>query len=697
MSRNLLDQEISPYLLAHKDNPVHWRPWGPEALAEAQEQGKPILLSIGYTACHWCHVMNHESFTDGETAALMNELFVNVKVDREERPDLDLLYQTAANNMGHAGGWPLTMFLTPKAEPYFVGGYFPKEERYGTPPFKKVLADIAQVHREQPDNVVTNAARIQETLAQLWATDRRGPLDPTVLDAAAVHIGQRFDVFYGGLTGEPKFPAPHLTEVLWRAYLRTGVDQFNQIVQATLHNICMGGIYDHVGGGIARYSTDQRWLVPHFEKMLYDQAEIIDMLTMVWQQNRWPLYGDRVAEIIGFVLRELRVERGFASSLDADSEGEEGKYYLWSEAEIDAALKGTFAQRFKEVYNVTRDGNFNGKNILHRLGAVQGYPIGEADEALFKKQRSMLLAVRQQRPAPMRDDKVLTDWNGMMIAALANAGAVFRNDEWMAAAIAAFDFVCEALGDGERLFHSWRAGKRSKDGFADDYAQMIRAAMVLCETTGEKRYLDRARGWIRQLNEHFWDAKNGGYFTTSDEADPLIVRPRMVFDRVTPSANGVMVAMLAKLFIVTADASYRDQVNALLQAFSGDVGRAAISMPTYLNGFESALSGLQIVIVGQHGNPKTQSLVQAVLGRSLPTKTLLQVEPNEALPEGHPARGKTMENGQPTAYLCQNGTCSPPVANPVSLSQALLLPPQLAAQARAQAQAQMQGQNQTRN
>ncbi len=700
MSRNLLDQETSPYLLAHKENPVHWRPWGPEALAEAQDAGKPILLSIGYTACHWCHVMNHESFEDGETAELMNELFVNVKVDREERPDLDLLYQTAANNMGHAGGWPLTMFLTPKGEPYFVGGYFPKEERFGTPPFKKVLADIAQVHREQQDNVASNAARIQDALNQLWASDRRGPLDPSALDAAAVHIGQRFDIFYGGATGAPKFPAPHLTEVLWRAYLRTGVEQFSQLVQATMHNICQGGIYDHVGGGIARYATDDRWLVPHFEKMLYDQAEIVDMLTLVWQHNRWPLYADRVAETIGFVLRELRVEAGFAASLDADSEGEEGKYYLWTEAEVDAALKGTFAQRFKEVYNVTRDGNFNGKNILHRLGVVQGYPLGEADEALFKKQRSLLLAARQKRVAPLRDDKVVTDWNGMMIAALANAGAVFRNEDWTAAAVAAFDFVCEALGDGDRLFHSWR-GKRGKGSFADDYAQMIRAALTLWETTGQKRYLERAKGWTRQLNEHFWDMQNGGYFTTSDEADPLIVRPRMVFDRVTPSANGTMVAMLAKLFIVTADQSYRDRANALLQAFSGEVGRAAISLPTYLNSFETALSGLQIVIVGQHGNPKTQSLIQAVLGRSLPAKTLMLVEPNEALPEGHPARGKGMENGQPTAYLCQNGTCSQPTVNPVALSQALLLPPQLAAQARAQAQAQaqaqMQAQNQPRN
>ena len=688
MSRNQLDQETSPYLLAHKDNPVHWRTWNPETLAEAQEAGKPILLSIGYTACHWCHVMNHESFEDAETAALMNEHFIPVKVDREERPDLDQIYQAAANALGHQGGWPLTMFLTAQGEPYFAGSYFPKEERFGQPAFKNVLNEIARVWREQPEPVANTTERVQQAFAALWSRDLRGPLQPGVLDETAIRLGQRFDLFYGGVTGAPKFPSTGLVELLWRAYLRTGVEQFNQLVQASLTNMSLGGIYDHVGGGYARYSTDERWIVPHFEKMLYDNAQIVDILTLAWQHNRAPLYRDRVAETIAWVLREMRVEKAFASSIDADSEGEEGKYYVWSEAEIDAALQGTFVQRFKDVYNVVREGSFEGKNILHRLGRVQGYPLSEADEALLARQRALLLAARDERVAPVRDDKVLADWNGLMIAALANAGTVFNQRAWIDAAIAAFDFVCEVMGDGDRLYHSWRNGKRGRPGFADDYASMARAALVLCEATGDKRFLERAQAWSRMLNEHFWDMQNGGFFTTSDEDEPLIVRARMVFDQVIPSANGIMVAVLAKLYLITGEAFYRDRSNALIQAFSGEVTRAGVSMPTFVNGLETVLSSLQIVIVGPAGAAKTRELVNVVNGRSLPGRVLIVTEPEQELPEGHPARGKTMENGQPTAYVCQQMMCSPPVANPVTLSQMLQLPvsQQVQAQARAQGQ-----------
>jgi uncharacterized protein YyaL (SSP411 family) len=647
MSHNQLAEETSPYLLLHKDNPVHWRPWGAEALAEAESSGKPILLSIGYTACHWCHVMNHESFADGQTAALMNELFVNVKVDREERPDLDQIYQTAAQTMGGQGGWPLTMFLTPTGEPYFAGAYFPNEDRFGQPAFKKVLEEVARIYREQPEPVANTAARVQQNFANLWGRDMRGPLDPSIIDTAAIKIGQRFDVFYGGITGAPKFPSMGLVELLWRGYLRTGAEQFNQLVITSLTSMSIGGIYDHIGGGYARYATDERWLIPHFEKMLYDNAQIIDVLTLVWQHNRSRLYRERIEETIGWVLRDMMVEHGFASSLDADSEGEEGKYYLWSEAEIDAALMGTFVQRFKDVYSVRREGNYQGRNIIHRVHPSLGYPLADADEALLKKQRELLLGARLRRVPPLRDDKVLADWNGMMIAALANAGSVFRNTAWTTAAIRAFDFVVKVLGDGERLHHSWH------------YAQ----------------------GWVRTLNEHFWDMQNGGYFATADDSDPLIVRPRMIFDQATPCANGIMVQNLAKLYFATTDASYRERSNALVQAFSGEIGRAYTSMGSYLNGLEMVMTGLQIVIIGGITSPKTHELVSAVMGRSLPNKTLLLLDPSDALPEGHPAHGKKMENGVPTAYVCQRMTCSAPISNPVTLSQVLQLPPRVQGQA----------------
>ncbi|HEY3777335.1 MAG TPA: thioredoxin domain-containing protein [Rhizomicrobium sp.] len=672
MSENLLGRETSPYLLLHRDNPVHWRPWGADALAEAETNNKPILLSIGYTACHWCHVMNEESFQDPETAALMNEHFVNIKVDREERPDIDQIYQTAANSLGHTGGWPLTMFLTPQGEPFYAGAYFPNEERYGQPAFKRVLPEVARLYREQPDPVANTTARVQQTFANLWSRDTRGNLDSTILDQCAVRVAQRFDIFYGGITGAPKFPSTGLLELLWRAHLRTGVPQFLQLALTTLDHMALSGIYDHVGGGFARYATDERWQVPHFEKMLYDNALLIDIYTLAWQHNRSALYRERIEETVNWLLREMLVEHGFAASLDADQDGEEGKYYLWSEAEIDAALAGTFVQRFKEAYGVRRDGNFEGRNILQRIG--NPYPLPEADEALLRKQRELLLAARLKRKPPLRDDKVLADWNGMAIAALANAGMVFRNASWTAAAIRAFDFVEKILGDGGRLHHSWRNGARQHTGFADDYAHMARAAFTLWEATADRRFLSRAQAWAHVLNEHFWDAQNGGYFYTSDDSDPLIARTRVVFDQATPSANGVMVALLSRLHFATADTLYRDRANALIEAFSGEVTRAFLSMGSYLNGLDLAITGLQIVIVGAIDSPKTHELASAVLGRSLPNRMLMVLDPRQPLPPGHAAAGKTMQNGQPTAYVCQRMTCSAPITNPVTLSQMLQLP-----------------------
>ena len=674
MSQNLLASETSPYLLLHKDNPVHWRSWGPEAFAEAEAANKPMLLSIGYTACHWCHVMNHESFADPDTAALMNELFVNIKVDREERPDVDQIYQAAANAMGQTGGWPLTMFLTPKGVPFFASTYSPKEERMGMPAFKTVLSQVSKLYREQPDPVAQNADRVMQHLNTLFNRDLSGPLDGSVLDAAAIRIGQRFDIFFGGPVGTMKFPSVTQLEVLWRAFLRSGWGQFLQLVSTALDNMLLGGLYDHVGGGFARYCTDERWLVPHFEKMLYDNAMLIDLMVYVWQFNRNSLCKSRIEETISFLLRDMRVEDAFASSLDADSEGEEGKYYVWTEAEIDAALAGTFVQKFKAAYNVRRDGTFQGKNILQRLGSPAPFPQPDADEALLKKQRELLLAARQKRVPPLRDDKVLADWNGLAIAALANAGAVFGNTEWSTAAIKAFDFVTRALAEGDRLYHSWHRGKRGKQAFADDYAHMIRAALTLWEVVGDKIYLDWARRWTRTMNEHFWDSDRGGYFFTSDDSDALIVRTRMLFDQPVASANSVMIAQLARLYQATTGTDFATRADALLKAFAGEAGRAFPSAGGYFNAAEIAFMALQIVVIGPNTHPKTHELASAVLGRSLPNRLLIVVDPNETLPQGHPAHGKTMQNGQPAAYICQRGTCSAPITNPVTLSQALQLP-----------------------
>ncbi|HTP78486.1 MAG TPA: thioredoxin domain-containing protein [Rhizomicrobium sp.] len=671
---NRLAQESSPYLLLHKDDPVDWYPWGPEALAAAEAQNKPILLSIGYTACHWCHVMAKESFADAETAALMNASFINIKVDREERPDIDQLYQAAANTLGNSGGWPLTMFLTPRAAPYFAGTFFPIEERLGQPAFKKVLADLAKAYGEQSEQVAQTATAVTTQLTNLWNRDMRGPVDANILDTGALRIGQRYDIFFGGQTSGMKFPSVTSLEVLWRAFLRTGMPQFLQLTSVTLDNILLGGLYDHIGGGFARYCSDERWLVPQFEKMLNDNAMLLEFMTGVWQFNRNALCRSRIEDTVAFLLRDMRNGDAFSTSIDAESDGEEGKYYLWSEAEIDAALMGTFVAKFKTVYNVVREGRYQGKNVLQRLGSPAPFPQSEADEALLAKQREMLLAVRQQRHAPAVDTKIIADWNGLAIAALANAGAVFQKGDWTTAAIKAFDFIVKALGDGDRLYHSWCNGKRGAQGFADDYANMARAALILYETVGEKRYLDRAKAWVRTLNEHFWDTANGGYFFTPDDAQPLIVRARMVFDQPSPSANGTMLQVLARLVMITGQKEYSERVNAMLAGFAGEAARAWQSMPSFFNGLEYAATDLHLIVVGPLNNPKTHELSAAILGRALPNRCLSVIAPEEQFPEGHPMRGKGMQNGQPTAYICQRQTVSAPITNPVTLSQMLQLP-----------------------
>jgi uncharacterized protein YyaL (SSP411 family) len=668
MSRNLLDQETSPYLLQHKDNPVHWRAWNRDALDEAESSGKPILLSIGYTACHWCHVMNHESFSDAEIAGIVNENFIPIKVDREERPDIDQIYQTVANATGVQGGWPLTAFLTPKGEPFMIGTYFQPGQ------FKSLLDQILNLYRNESDKIAEHTDKVSGTLMNLWGRDLRGPMNNEALDASALRIGQRYDLFFGGMTGAPKFPNFAHIEVLLRSFLRTGVSQFNILVNTTLGTISQGGIYDHVGGGIHRYATDERWLIPHFEKMLSDNALYVSALLLSWQLDRNPLFQARIEETIAWILRDMKVEDGFATSLDADTDGQEGRYYVWSEAEIDAALAGTASQRFKQVYNVTANGLHQGLNILNRIGPQSIYLLNQADEQLFAKQREMLLQVRNRRTPPQRDDKVLADANGMAIAALARAGAAFRRQAWTTAATKAFEFVEKALGDGDRLSHSWRSGKRGKEGFADDYAHMINAALTLWEVTGDKRYLKRAQAWTNTLNEHYWDMQNGGYFSTADDADPLITRPRPVFDNAMPCANGLMPGVLAKLYLATMNQQYRARSNAAIDAFSSEVNRAYISMPSYLNSLDSMVQALQIVIVGSLDNPKTHELVNAVLGRSLPAGTMMVVDPDEKLPAEHPAAGKTMQGGVPTAYVCYRMACAEPITNPVTLSQALQMP-----------------------
>ena len=679
MTANLLASETSPYLLQHKDNPVHWRPWGPEALADAKRLNKPILVSVGYAACHWCHVMAHESFEDPETAELMNKLYVCIKVDREERPDIDNWLQRILVVLGRNGGWPLNAFLTPKGEPFWGGTYFPKDESFGRMPFKTVLRQLAQAYQQNPEQMEPNVRQIAQRLDEAWYQNRAGTFDIAKLEKVAVATAQHFDVFYGGMTGAPKFPNVPALELLWRAYMRTGLQQFLSLVLCTIDHMGRGGLYDHLGGGFARYAVDEEWLIPHFEKMLYDNAQMIDIMTLIWQHGRQPVLKQRVEDTIAWVLREMRVENAaFASSLDADSEGEEGKFYVWTESEIETVLTGTNVDRFKQAYGVSRDGNFHhegkptGRNVLHRIPNLPDR--SEAEEANFTEQRRLLLAARERRVRPGRDDKVLADWNGLMIASLANAGAVFSQFQWLDAARQAFRFVCDKLGDGDRLYHSYRAGKRQHPAYADGYANMARAALSLWEATGEREYLDRALAWSRALDDQFWDIVQGGYVFSKNPDLPEQVRTRHAFDNQMPSANGTMMGVHARIFYATGEGFHAERANTLIQAFAGDVASNYLQMATYLNNFEFCSSCLQIIVMGPPSDSRTQDLIKATMGRSLPNRLLMVVAPGETLPVGHPAAEKSMQEGIPTAYVCGGDLCSPPVTSAAILSQVLKLP-----------------------
>ncbi len=668
---NRLADETSPYLQQHKDNPVHWWPWGEPALAAAREQDKPILLSVGYAACHWCHVMAHESFESPEIAAVMNDRFINIKVDREERPDIDTIYMNALHMLGEQGGWPLTMFLTPNAEPFWGGTYFPPEPRFGRPGFPQVLEAMANAWANDKESVAKNTSALVAGLQKLAltpASDGAPPLSADLLNGMATRLMESVDMTLGGIGSAPKFPHTFALEFLWRAHRRTGDAKFADAVQISLDQMAQGGIYDHVGGGYARYATDAAWLVPHFEKMLYDNAELIDLMTQVWQATGARLYEARIRETVGWTLREMvAAGGGFAASLDADSEGEEGKYYVWSEAEIDAAL-GVDAAMVKEVFGVTAGGNWEGKNILNRShGMVLHDPQFEGDLA---RACNVLYDVREQRVRPGWDDKVLADWNGLMIAAMARAAAVFNEPGWLVAATRAWDFVTGKMADGDRLWHAARDGKVRNAGMLEDYANMAQASLALFEVTGETRFIARARAWTATLDTFFWDAEQGGYFQTASDGEQLIARPRNAADNAVPSGNGTMVGVLARLYLHTGDEAYRERAHALIDAFTPEIARNFFGLTTFLNNVDLWMTPVQVAIIGDRTNAGTKALVKATYELATPNLVLSVIAPDAALPANHPAAGKAQVGGKSTAYVCIGETCSLPVTDAATLGDA---------------------------
>jgi uncharacterized protein YyaL (SSP411 family) len=672
--RNRLAEATSPYLLQHSANPVHWQPWDAAALAEARARDRPILLSVGYAACHWCHVMAHESFENPAIAELMNAHFVNIKVDREERPDLDQLYQHALALLGQHGGWPLTMFLTPAGAPFWGGTYFPPEARYGRPGLPEVLETVARIWRDDREKVTGNTTALGDALARLATPARPEALSPTFVAAAARRLVQAFDTVHGGFAGAPKFPQAPVLHLLWRQGLATDDPGIRQAVLHTLVNICQGGIYDHLGGGFARYSVDALWLVPHFEKMLYDNAQLVALLADAAADTGNPLFAARVAETVGWLEREMLVGDAFASSLDADSEGEEGKFYVWDAAEIDRLL-GPDAAAFRLAYGVTDGGNWEGRTILNRLH--QPGLDSPDEEAALRASAAALLAAREHRVRPGRDDKILADWNGLAIAALARASAVSRRPQWLERAEAAFAFVCRHMASGDRLAHSWRAGRRLDLAFLDDYAQMAAAALALFEHTARLTYLEQAAQWIARLDADYRDPA-GGYFQVAADASDVLVRPKNAQDGPTPAANGTLVGVFARLYALTGTDAYRARAEQLLEVFSGEARRNPAVHAALLSGYGMLSDPVQVVLMGAAADPALADLRATALGAAAPDLSVLTVPSGAELSDAHPAAGKALIDGRATAYVCVGRVCLPPVTAPDKLAEQLR-PPRLRA------------------
>ncbi len=668
-SENRLARETSPYLLQHKDNPVHWWAWGPEALAEAKRTGKPILLSVGYAACHWCHVMAHESFEDEATAALMNELYVNIKVDREERPDIDAIYMHALHSLGEHGGWPLTMFLDREARPFWGGTYFPPEPRFGRPSFKHVLTEVARIYADEPDKISHNAAQLVQSLAEREKSGARANIKDAALADLTRRMVNAVDMRRGGLAGAPKFPQWSFFWLLWRGAIRHGDLAAREAVDVTLANICQGGIYDHLGGGFARYSVDERWLAPHFEKMLYDNALLVDLLCEAYREGGNDLYQARIEETVGWLEREMIAEGGgFAASLDADSEGEEGKFYVWSKAEIVEVLGPVDAALFCQAYDVTGEGNWEGHNILNRLANLE--ISSPQEEQALAAMRAKLLTRRAQRIRPGWDDKVLADWNGLMIAALAHAAQVFARPDWLDTAKAAFAFVTSRMETNGRLIHSYRAGQAKVPATASDYANMIWGALRLHQATNAAPYLESAERWAAVLDQRYWIAGTGGYAFTADDTPDVIVRMRTAHDDAIPNANALMISNLVALHLLTGKQAYLDRAHAVPDAFAPDLGRNALGHCGVLAGYYDLLAPQHVVVIAPGSADPSLPLSRAMFELSLPGAVQQAVGSDQPL-AGPALAGKTATEGKPTAYACIGPQCSLPVTDPAVLLELL--------------------------
>ncbi len=664
---NRLIHESSPYLRQHAHNPVDWYPWGAEAFERARRENKPVLLSVGYSACHWCHVMERESFEDPETARLMNDHFVNIKVDREERPDIDQIYMAAVQMLAGHGGWPMTVFLTPDGKPFYGGTYFPPEDRYGMPSFRRVLLGVAQAYREKGDDVQRSVAQVMAGLqgANASAPSARLPDASLVLGAAAA-LARAYDEQDGGLGQAPKFPNAPALDLFLRAYHQSRDTRYRDMVLHTLRRMAHGGVYDQLGGGFHRYSVDRHWLVPHFEKMLYDNAQLVPLYLSAYQVSGDELFAAVARETLDYVVREMRDPAGgFYSTQDADSEGEEGKFFLWERTEVEQILGRERAEIACRYWDVSDAGNFEHRNILHvTLDFAQLAKLFHCEEAALRQLiadgRAKLFAARERRVKPCRDEKILTSWNALMISAFAKAAALFDNEHYRQTALAAVAFVQEKLQRGDRLLSSYKDGVARLNGYLDDYAFFAAALLDVFEAVQQRCYLAAAAELVDSMLARFWDVDKGGFFFTSDDHEALIIRAKPSVDASVPSGNSVALHDLLRLYHYTHRSVYLDRAEAMLRLFADAMAQQPFAFANMICALDFyARPPCEIVVVAQPG-PDARGLLARIRAAYVPNRTLVVVNPADADELPPLATGKRQIDGRPTVYVCRNMACSPP-------------------------------------
>ena len=669
---NALVKETSPYLLQHAHNPVQWYPWGEEALRRAKDEDKPILLSIGYSACHWCHVMEHESFEDEKTAGLMNENFINIKVDREERPDLDAIYMKAIQMMTGSGGWPLTVFLTPDQVPFFGGTYFPPEDRHGIPGFPRLLLSVAHAYRTKRDSILQDSKTI---LGELESSDASGTtgqkLTSEILDSAASNTLVNYDAENGGFGRAPKFPPSMALTFLLRSYLRTGKKQLLEVVEKTLTKMARGGVYDQLGGGFHRYSVDAFWLVPHFEKMLYDNALLSRVYLDAYLLTGNSLYRRITEETLDYVTREMTSpEGGFYSTLDADSEGHEGKYYIWTSREVEAILGEADADLFNEYYGVSPEGNFEDRSILNvpREATLVAKLCRVPEERLrqaIDRGRKLLFEAREKRVKPGRDDKILASWNGLMLRSFAEAANGLDREDYRRTAIRSAEFILSKLQRDGRLLRTYRDGLVKYNAYLEDYACVADGLISLYETTFDLRWMGKAEELAEVMIEKFRDSVGGGFYFTSDDHERLIQRPKEFYDNATPSGNSVAVSVLLRLGKLTGAGKWSRYALPILETMALPMSRYPTAFSYLLCAADFYLSNpKEIAIVGDPQAESTRALLREVFHRYLPNKVIAC-----GLDKGLLLlKDKSQSNGLPTAYVCENFACNAPVTSAEELA-----------------------------